>query len=241
MFRRTWTRMFIVVVLALIAASTAQAAPPPGAGRAEVRVAHFSPDAPNVDVYVDGNLALSNVPYTAVSDYLSIRPGRHTFAITPAGSSTVVLQASATLEPGRAYTVAATDTLSSIDATIYSDDVCAPAAGNAKVRAIHAAPDVPAVDVTLPDGTVLIPGLQFPNASEYLEVPAGTYTLQVRLAGTDTVALEITATVEAGKSYSIAALGTLDGSDDAALMLMPYADRTFDDQPLRGPRADICG
>jgi hypothetical protein len=238
MVRKSWLSLAVALVLSLVAVMPASARPA-GAGIAEVRVAHFSPDAPNVDVYVDGAQVLSNVPFTAVSDYLSIRPGRHTFEVTPAGSSTVVISASAVLRPGRAYTVAAVGLLAdgSLTATIYEDDVCAPASGNAKVRAIHAAPDVPAVDVTLPDGTVLISNLSFPNASSYLEVPAGTYTLQVRLAGTSTVALEITASVMAGQSYSIAALGTL---ADGSIMLMPYADRAFDSAAVAGPRAGIC-
>jgi hypothetical protein len=236
MVRTAWLSLF-AMVLALVAVMPASARPA-GAGTVEVRVAHFSPDAPNVDVYVDGARILSNVPFSAVSDYLSIRPGRHTFAITPAGSSTIVISASAHLRPGRASTIAAVGLLAdgSLRATIYEDDVCAPA-GNAKVRAIHAAPDVPAVDVTLPDGTVLISNLSFPNASGYLEVPAGAYTLQVRLAGTSTVALEIAAVVMAGQSYSIAALGTL---ADNSIMLMPYADRVLDHSAPIGPRAGIC-
>jgi subtilisin family serine protease len=37
---------------------------------ARVRVVHASPDAPAVDILVNGAVALSNVPFTAVSDYL---------------------------------------------------------------------------------------------------------------------------------------------------------------------------
>jgi hypothetical protein len=42
---------------------------------ARVRVAHMSPHAPNVDVYVDGSVALEDVPFGAVSDYLDVPPG----------------------------------------------------------------------------------------------------------------------------------------------------------------------
>ncbi len=41
-------------------------------GEAQVRVAHLSPDASNVDVYVNGAPVLTNVSYTTVSDYLPV-------------------------------------------------------------------------------------------------------------------------------------------------------------------------
>ena len=40
------------------------------AGDATVRVAHLSPDAPSVDVHVNGAKALSGVLYKSVSKYL---------------------------------------------------------------------------------------------------------------------------------------------------------------------------
>jgi hypothetical protein len=63
-------------LLALPVAAGAQAEP------AQVRVAHFSPDAPAVDVYVNDDRVLSGVKYKTVSKYLelpagpSARPGR---------------------------------------------------------------------------------------------------------------------------------------------------------------------
>lgn len=50
---------------------------------AAVRVAHFSPDAPDVDVYVDGTQVLADVSYGTVSEYLEIAPGTYTVQITP--------------------------------------------------------------------------------------------------------------------------------------------------------------
>lgn len=52
---------------------------------ANVRVAHLSPDAPAVDVYVDGAAVLEDVPFGAVSDYLELPAGSHTIEVAPAG------------------------------------------------------------------------------------------------------------------------------------------------------------
>ena len=56
-------------LLALPVAAGAQAQP------AMVRVAHFSPDAPAVDVYVNDDRVLSGVKYKTVSKYLELPAG----------------------------------------------------------------------------------------------------------------------------------------------------------------------
>lgn len=55
------------------------------AGTATVRVAHMSPNAPNVDVYVDGSAVLEDVAFGAVSSSLELPAGGHQVEITAAG------------------------------------------------------------------------------------------------------------------------------------------------------------
>jgi len=79
-----------------------------------VRVAHLSPDAPAVDIYVNGNKTLSSVSFKTVSDYLTVKSGFYHFAIRVAGAqanSKPVLSSDAYLAPGRDYTVAAVNFL----------------------------------------------------------------------------------------------------------------------------------
>src|SRR3712207_9266002 len=69
---------------------------------AMVRVIHASPDAPAVDVFVDGQAALRNVAFPAVSDYLEVPAGAHRVAVAPAGQGegAAVITANPTLEGG---------------------------------------------------------------------------------------------------------------------------------------------
>jgi hypothetical protein len=55
----------------------------PGSDAAFVRVAHLSPDAPNVDVWLDGNVVLQDVPFRAFSGYLELASGDHLVQVTP--------------------------------------------------------------------------------------------------------------------------------------------------------------
>lgn len=185
---------------------------------AMVRVAHLASDAPNVDVYVDGAPvdALQDVPYGAVSPYLPLPAGPHQVTVYPAGDTTTpVIDASVEVAAGGAYTIGAVGLVGdgSLTAQVYEDDLSAPAEGNAKLRAVHAVPDAPAVDIIPEGGDALVEGLEFPNASPYAEVPAGSYTINVNAAGTDDTLISADAAVESGVTYSAFAVGTAAAGD----------------------------
>ncbi|HEX6288747.1 MAG TPA: DUF4397 domain-containing protein [Herpetosiphonaceae bacterium] len=179
---------------------------------ARVRVIHASPDAPAVDVFVDGQAALTSVAFKAISDYLDVPAGAHKIAVAPAGQGegAAVITANPTLEAGKAYTVAAVGALANIKGQVYNDNLAAPAAGKAHVRVIHASPDAPAVAVKVASGPTLIESLAFPNASDYLPVDAASYNLQVTPAGANDVVLDLSNTdLKAGTIYDVVALGQL--------------------------------
>ena len=79
---------------------------------ANVRVAHLSPDAPNVDVSVDGDTVLEDVPYRAVSDYLELAPDTYTVMIAAAGDPDTVVFEDDLEIPAGAFTIAALGELS---------------------------------------------------------------------------------------------------------------------------------
>ncbi|WP_049979449.1 DUF4397 domain-containing protein [Halolamina rubra] len=192
---------------------------------AMVRVAHLSPDAPNVDVLVDGEAVLEDVAFGAVSDYLSLAAGTYTVTVTPAGDSeTTVFEGEVTVEAGVAYTVAAIGEVSEdadqpFEPLILEDDREPASGDNARVRAVHASPDAPAVDITAGGGeTVLFDGVAY-GESGSTEVPAGDYTLEIRgdTEGNDgEVVAEFDVTVEGGQAYSAFAGGYLSPDDEPA-------------------------
>ncbi|HSC91623.1 MAG TPA: DUF4397 domain-containing protein [Gaiellaceae bacterium] len=101
----------------LLARSTAELAlvtdmaKAPGKGVAAIRVAHLSPDAPKVDVYVNGKRTLAGVPYEALSKYLRVKPGTYRIRITAAGTQTAVFDQRLRLRGGQAVTAAAVGAL----------------------------------------------------------------------------------------------------------------------------------
>jgi len=181
----------------------------------QLRAAHMSPDAPNVDVYVDGDAVLEDVPYRAVSDYLELATGSHDVMITAAGDQdTVVFDETIELSSG-AYSAVALGELAEENqpfaVELYEDDLSDPGE-MARVRLVHASPDAPAVDVTVHEsGDALFEDIAFAEAVT-AEVPAGSYTLEVRPA-TENNDGEVAATfdveVAAGTVYTAFATGYL--------------------------------
>jgi Domain of unknown function (DUF4397) len=178
-------------------------------GPVELRVAHLSTDAPAVDVWVNGQVVLSDIPFKAVSDYLNLEAGEYRIQVTPAGAAApVVIDATVPLQAGSVYTVAAVGFLSSnsLAPLVLLDDLSTSA--GARIRFVHTSADTGAVDVAVAVGPVLFENITFQEASDYIEVPAGAYDLEVRPAGSRTVALSVPGVeVMGGTTYTIFAVG----------------------------------
>lgn len=65
----------------------------------------------------------------------------------------------------------------------------------------------------------------FKAASAYLEVPAGATTVEITVAGTTTVVLQATPTLNAGGIYTAAAVGTLSAVPSQPLTLNLSQDK----------------
>jgi hypothetical protein len=199
-----WPLLSIAILLFSFGAIPATAG---AQGEGHVRVAHLSPDAPAVDVYVDGSKVLTAVPYKSVSNYLAVPAGSHTFKVTPTGQANAVITAQADVAAGAYDTVAAIGPVAQIKGVIFPDDLSTPPAGDAKVRAVHAAVGAPSPVDVLANGKPAFTGLAFGNATQYAPVPAGSYTLGVAPAGSMTAAFSATATLAAGTTYTAFAIG----------------------------------
>lgn len=176
----------------LLAASLALA-PALVLGQARVVVGHFAPfsdelDATSVSVVLNGATALENVRYGDFTDYIELDAGDYTIDIVPTGAEEPAITLDATLMDGTDYTVLAVGNGSTQPLALQAlvDDNSAPMMGNLKLRVIHAAPFGPddestAVSVRTDDGAVVggLQGVPFFAASDYLEIPAGSYDLKV--------------------------------------------------------------
>lgn len=151
-----------------------------------IRVLHLSPTAPAVDVFANQGASpvVASLGYLAGTDYLSIPAGSYDFDIAAAGqpaSAAVLSVPDLALAAGKYYTAVAFDELGAIKPLALEDDFTGLAAGSIRVRAIHAAVGVGAVDIwNLPASgapTKLYGDVPFGGVGAYFDLPAGAYTL----------------------------------------------------------------
>lgn len=192
--------------------------------KSQVMVVHASPNAPNVDVRINNSVALTNVAYPTNSNYSVVNSGSTNIKVSPTGTTNYVIDATVNLEANKYNSVFAIDSVSKIKAAVVTDDLSAPAAGKAHVRFFHFSANAPAVDIAVTGGPVLFSNRKFndqaTNASlaSFTPLNAGTYNLEVRAAGTNTVVLALpNITLTAGKIYTVFAKGFLGGTGAQAL------------------------
>jgi hypothetical protein len=193
-------------------------------GNARLRVLHASPDAPAVDVYLDGSKAIPNLAFGSITDYVSVPAGAHAVKVYPTsanGTGTPVIDVpSLLLDAGKDYTVAAEGKVANIEPKVFVDNNAAPAAGKAHIRVVHLSPDAPNVDIFAQGAGIVVPNLAFKAASDYLPLAAGSYNLEVRAAGSSTAVLSLPNTnLEAGKVYTAFAIGLATGQPALSVKL----------------------
>jgi hypothetical protein len=196
-----------------------------GMANASLRIAHMSPDAPAVDVYLDNQTAVSGVESSQITDYLTVPAGQHTVTITAADNrSAVVFNGTVPLGTS-AYTVTATGEVGPnasqpFAPLVLNDNTTAPGENTSKVRLVHAVPDAPPVDVTVEGtNTTLFDNVTYSNATDYAAVPGGEYTLEIRPATANNngpIVTTVDVDLENGMTYTAFAAGYLDPANACA-------------------------
>jgi Domain of unknown function (DUF4397) len=215
------------LVAATSPAASASAAGPDG----WVRIAHLSPEAPAMDMYVYpfGNpgrpIVLKDVSYGAVSAYMAVSPGQYTVAMRGFGapaSSKPALTTSFMVGAGAAYTLAALGPDPGLRTEVLKDQMTTPA-GKAVVRVLQASLKQHLVTVSYgPD--VLARQLIFGAATSYTAVSPGAQTVRFTVPGQHIAML---VTLAAGTVHTIVVLDDSSGlkvdavSDAAGSQIMP--------------------
>lgn len=158
---------------------------------ATVSVLHGVPGL-TVDVYANGEELIPDFEPGTLTDPLSLPAGSYDLQVFADGdtpdSADPAIEANGVEVPAgaNATVVAHLDADGNPTLSLFANDTSPTAAGEARLTVRHTAA-APAVDVRA-DGNVLIEGLTNPDEAS-ADVPAGTYSADVVLAGTEDVAL----------------------------------------------------
>ena len=203
-----------VIDAVLVPRAVAQAL---AANRGQIRVAHFSPDAGAVDIYINGELsALRGVTFGTVSDWLDVPARVYSIAVAPAGQYPIGV-ASYQLQPGSRVTIAAIGTVTrgTLDVQFIEEDYSPIPTGLARVTIFHAIERAGVVDVRF-NGATVVAGLGYPGSlgdndgADIVTVGGVTYNIEVVVSGVGTVIAQTQFPLSAGNYYLLALVGTPD-------------------------------
>src|SRR5215469_15621864 len=188
--------MLLVSCLAIIAAASPAASAAPLATSTQdgwVRIAHLSPQAPAMDIYLYpfGDPAhptvLRDVSYGDVSAYMTLAPGQYTLAMRgfdAPSSSHPALVSSFMVSAKTAYTVAALGPDPGLRVEVLQDQTTAPK-GQSLVRIVQASVKDDHVTVSY-GSTVLATQLAFSSVTPYTAVSPGVRAVKVTASGEHT-------------------------------------------------------
>lgn len=219
-----------------MAALTLCAAAGPAALRAQgddiayVRLVGARPVDTLWDMRLDDVLIFENAAYEDVSTFEPVAAGTRLLAISAHQGGDPVVEGEVELAAGTFHTVIVSGPDTEVEVHVFEDDLSAPDPGTARLRLVHVAPDLGAVQLLASDGSPIVDGLAHGEASAYAAADAGLHDLTVRVADSGTDLLTATDLELAdGHVYTSFLMGRADG--DIGLTMLTALDAEPPDGP----------
>jgi hypothetical protein len=237
--------MLAAATFVATSAALAMSTPASAASVGYVRLAHFSPDTPPVDVYLSSvsgavpEKVFRAVGYGALSSYLTLPTGTYGVAMRLAGhTGDAVVSTAVTVTAGGAYTVAGVGTKADLGLRVLTDDLKLPDPGKAKVRIVQASVLAPSLSVSQVGGGAIADGVTFATTTPYQQVSPGAWALKIQATGA-TSSTTVNCTLVEGDVYSLL---VLDGKNNATTAkLVTDAKRSGGGMPVGGVETGAGG
>jgi hypothetical protein len=224
-------RRSVIPLVAALVALTGLTAPlataAPTAPTGWIRLAHLSPKAPAVDIYLAQfgqaeHVIVRNAPYGAVTGYSTLAPGVYTVSMRVASApadSPVALSQVIELKAGSAQSLLVFETgpNGGLQGKLVTDELTPPTSGTGRLRLVQGAEGSP-VSITANGGPELAREVTYGTTTPYTDVPAGHWDLSLAsgnvkdTAGVDVAAGSVTTVLVVLK--------------DGKLTVTPVADST---------------
>lgn len=199
-------------------------------GAAQLRFLHGSPDAPRVDVYLDGTKVPElSADFGEVTGYIDLPSGAVSVSVCLAADETdcPIDGVNLVLQDRRPHTLTISDRLGQVKHHLFNDGAEFPSLDDAGLRVLHLSADTPALDILTVDGTTVdhwsdgpitevVENLQYGANPIFVYLKMGEFNLRACLAG-DASACPLTLLpVEFGdrEMGTIYIIGSLSGSID---------------------------
>jgi hypothetical protein len=213
---RRWLAGLAVVGLTTPISVLGAASPANAQDVGYVRLAHLSPDTPEVDVYLNSQSSgfkeqiFRGVGYGIMSKYLALPVGGYAVAMRPSGAAATtpaVLTTQVSVTSGGAFTVAGVGRYAELGLKVLKDDLTLPAENKTKVRIVQASVQAPLLGVSVANGPSIAENVAFATTTDYQLVDPGSWRLNIRPSN-GTGGKEVSTNLGAGSVYSLLILDT---------------------------------
>ena len=181
---------------------------------AEFKLLNASSLASPINVLLDGNLVLANVPFGGVSSYQITSAGAHQIQVQAASTPGAnLLTIPVNLGPASDTSVAVSGSAGALQGLVLSDNNLPAGISHARIRFVNASPDFPALDVYI-NFVAQFTNVATNSTSPYTEIQADlsggtTYEFDFNLAGTTNRVVSVPGVVvTANKTYTVYVVGS---------------------------------
>jgi hypothetical protein len=179
----------------------------------EFKFVNASSVAAPLNVFVDGVLALANVPFAGVSNYQKTTAGTHSVTVQSSATPGAVLLSLVTnFASASDSSIVVSGAAGSLQGLVLSDNNMPSGLNRARIRFVNASPDLAAMDVYV-NFAKLFSGVTSISSTPYTGLVADalgntSYEFDFNLAGTTNRVLQIpSTTILSGKTYTVYVVG----------------------------------
>jgi hypothetical protein len=184
---------------------------------ANIRVFQGSPDAPHIDVLVDGKAVATNIQYGGNSGYFSVKAGSPNVQIVDR-TGAPVLQQTVSIAGSASQTLLLTGRANSIEPVTLADGGTTANGANGHVRVVNASPSLGQADVYLvaPGASIMgaqpiTAALDFDKDTGY-QLAGGSYEVFLTTPGTKNALLDTApVSINSGQNQTIVVLDGVSG------------------------------
>jgi hypothetical protein len=177
-----------------------------------MRVAHFSPDAPNIDIYLGNRRVATNLSFGDQSDYKTISAGTHRLIAYPTGErDEPLVEKDINIPTGSVISTVSINRLEDIDLQLISDDISI-SPNETLLKFGNLAPDAPSVNL-LVNRSLYFNDINYSEITDYMTlIPTGNYNIEVVDGKTRSLIVQVPNVILGlGRAYSIYLVGLMGG------------------------------
>jgi len=174
-----------------------------------IRVLHAVPDSDAVDIYINNTLFFKEIRFTQFTPYVYIPEGTHEMEVYNVDTTeNPILRGNIEVKNGELATIAMSGNSNDLKLLTIKEDKERPQRGYSKIRVVHLSPNAPEVDILI-DGEVLFKDIEFRDISDYVEILAGDYRMDVEAVASQRILRSNRKTINPDRIYTFYALGNL--------------------------------